>query len=184
MNDAIYFKALQIKSKIRNPNQILDRSSHEVIEATFMKQAEKEIKDLDIQKVKYTYPTDINYPDQFRQMLEPPLFLEYLGEPVWNNFELISVVGSRRIHPFTQDWLKTEFQNFLAHKDQIAVVSGGAEGVDQWAHWVSLSLSRPTIVVLPTGLGKIYPRSLESMKETVLKNKGCFLSEFPFSWSF
>ncbi len=183
MNDAIYFKALQIKSKIRNPNQILDRSSHEVIEATFMKQAEKEIKDLDIQKVKYTYPTDINYPDQFRQMLEPPLFLEYLGEPVWNNFELISVVGSRRIHPFTQDWLKTEFQNFLAHKDQIAVVSGGAEGVDQWAHWVSLSLSRPTIVVLPTGLGKIYPRSLESMKETVLKNKGCFLSEFPFSWS-
>ncbi len=183
MNDAIYFKALQIKNKIRNPKQILIRESSDSIESVYLKQAEDEIQNLIGLKINFTYPTDADYPDQFKTMLEPPLFLEYLGEPVWKNFELISVVGSRKIHPLTQDWLKSEFQNFLIHKDEIAVVSGGAEGVDQWAHWVSLSISRPTIVVLPTGLGKMYPQSLESMKDTVLRNKGCFMSEFPFLWS-
>lgn len=183
MNDAIYFKALQIKNKIRNPKQILARESGSHLESDYVKQAESEIQNLILQKIKFTYPTDVDYPEQFRLMLEPPLFLEYIGEAVWKKFELIAVVGSRKIHPLTQDWLKSEFQNFLLHKSEIAVVSGGAEGVDQWAHWVSLSISRPTIVVLPTGLGKMYPQTLEAMKETVLKKEGCFISEFPFSWS-
>lgn len=180
MKQAIQFKALQRSLGFRNPEAIVQLTSE--ITARFSSQelllAEHYLRSLVDKGIKYTYPGHEAYPAKFYKMLEPPLFLEYLGEPVWLKYDVLSIVGSRKIHSFTSSWLQREIPAFLENKPNVAVASGGAMGVDQCAHWTAVKTSRPTIVVLPCGIENLFPQSLNTLKKYVLECGGCFLSEF------
>lgn len=128
--------------------------------------------------VQITYPGRIDYPICFIEKLEdPPLLLFYLGEPVWLNRSCLAVVGSRKMTLETKNWLAKELHAFLS-ESQLVLVSGGARGVDQEAHYQSLRLALPTVVTLPSGLNKMYPSSLEEWKTDVLAKGGVFISEY------
>jgi len=181
MTNAIYFKWLQRKNKFRNPDSVLKKPdsfdiSNQITEFE-IKEIQKYLQDLQENQISYTYPSEFNYPKAFLQMKEPPLFLEYIGCPVWNQNPMIAVVGSRKCHPFTQGWIQTELYDFLVNS-KMTVVSGGAYGVDQLAHLTSIKAQVPTIVVLPTGLNQLYPKDLSDLKNEILYNGGCFISEF------
>lgn len=125
-----------------------------------------------------TYPGRFDYPICFLEKLEdPPLLLFYLGEPVWLKRASLAVVGSRKITIQSKKWLENELYTFL-HESQLVLVSGGARGVDQEAHYQALRLSLPTIVALPSGLNKMYPSMLEDWKQDVLAKGGAFISEY------
>lgn len=183
MNDAIYFKALQRKLKFRNPNSIISIDSILKIDPPLLSQrdlqdAENYIKQIEQKNISYVYPGHSYYPQAFYRMLEPPLFLEYLGYPCWMNNKTLSVVGARKIDILSQKWMQTELIEFLQLKKDIILVSGGAIGVDQMAHIISLKINRPTIAVVPSGLEKIYPDRLVEIKNEIIKCGGCLLSEF------
>jgi DNA processing protein len=110
-------------------------------------------------------------------MKEPPLFLEYQGVPVWKQAPMISVVGSREISPLTQKWMKGPLADFVA-RTGVTTVSGGARGVDQTVHFVSLKQNRPTVFVLPSGLGQMYPETLQDFRREEFAATACFISEF------
>lgn len=181
MTNAIYFKWLQRKNKFRNPKSILQKPdffniSSEILQSE-KSEIEKYLMDLEKNQISYTYPSHPDYPKAFYQMKEPPLFLEYIGRPIWNQNPIASVVGSRKCHPLTQNWIYTELYQFLV-QSKMTVASGGAYGVDQLAHLVSIKAQVPTIVVLPTGLNQLYPKDLSDLKNEILYNGGCFISEF------
>ena len=180
MKQAILFKTLQRSLGFRNPEAILKITPEMTIR--FSQQelvlAERYLLSLTDKGIKFTYPGHENYPASFYKMLEPPLFLEYLGEPVWLNYEMLAVVGSRKIHSLTQKWIQNEIPIFLDQKLNVAIASGGAIGVDQCAHWAAVKSSRPTIVVLPCGIENLFPQNLNTMKRHILDHGGCFLSEF------
>ena len=180
MKQAYYFKALQRKLKFRNPDHILSLEQNVKINISQrdLDDARLYVDSLYEHEIQYTYPGHSDYPVAFYKMIEPPLFLEYQGIPCWKHYKTMSVVGARKIDPLTRQWMSSELSDFLHYKSDIALVSGGAEGVDQMAHLLSLKLSRPTIVVLPCGLEKLFPYSLDKLKESFIKCGGCLISEF------
>lgn len=126
-----------------------------------------------LKRLRYGEP---NYPAEFMQILDPPLVLSFLGEPVWMR-DKIAVVGSRQPSQKTLWWLRKELGSILSQNDLVSV-SGGAIGVDQLAHQASIDLKMPTIAVLPSGLGNLYPKCFQTMSQDILKNGGCLISEF------
>ena len=180
MKQALLFKALQRSLGFRNPEAILKLTA-ELIARLGPQElilAERYLHSLTDKGIKFTYPGHETYPTCFYKMLEPPLFLEYLGEPAWLSHQALAIVGSRKIHSFTQSWLQREIPLFLEAKPNVVIVSGGAVGVDQCAHWAAVKSLRPTIVVLPCGIDNLFPANLNKLKKYVLESGGCFLSEF------
>lgn len=177
MNKAILFKALQRKNKYRNPDHVLDILSADCFSVTEIQRAEDYIKRINDCGIKYTYPGDPCYPAVFYKMIEPPLFLEYIGHPTWQSHELISVVGSRDCHDLTAHWLNTQLVHFLKI-ETVGLVSGGARGVDIKSHLVSLRAQKPTVAFLPCGLSQIYPLEFKLLVSQIVSGGGAVVSEF------
>lgn len=180
MKKAVLFKALQRHLGFRNPESHLEIKS-EILAKLLpdeLIRAECYVHSLKDKGIQYTYPGHEFYPANFYKMLEPPLFLEYIGEPVWMHKQILAIVGARKIHPFTDRWLRAEIPLFLEARLDVAIASGGAHGVDQCAHMTAVRSDRETIVVLPCGVENLFPTNLNSVKKYVLQTGGCFLSEF------
>jgi DNA processing protein len=118
-----------------------------------------------------------DYPASFHHLPEPPLLVTYMGKPIWQKQALVGVVGSRRPCPQTLEWMSHHLPGFL-QAAQMTVVSGGARGVDQWAHRLSLAAGRSTLCVVPSGLSCLYPEGLKEFSAEVTASGGAFLSAY------
>jgi DNA processing protein len=78
----------------------------------------------------------------------------------------------------TRMWMQRELGRFL-RAGGAAVVSGGARGVDQWAHRLCMDEGLPTLCVLPSGLLNPYPPGNQEFWERVVEGGGALLSTFP-----
>jgi DNA processing protein len=128
--------------------------------------------------LKWTHPGATDYPARLLESSAPPRILCYTGEPVWLREDLISVVGSREPSRDSMDWMRTHLLGLL-QEHRLSVVSGGARGVDTWAHEISLLAGRPTVCFLPSGILKPYPAKNERLFGRILKAGGCLVSGFP-----
>lgn len=176
--DVLFFKALQNKNHYRNPKAILAYEATLNFTNEELMSAQREIEDLLEKGIQFTYPTHEHYPKSFLLMKEPPLFLEFIGEPSWTHFEFLSVVGARKCHDLSRAWLEKELPAFLVQNPKLGIVSGGAIGVDQVAHIECVKSHRPTVVILPCGLGQMYPENLKNLKQSFLNQGSSFMSEF------
>lgn len=118
-----------------------------------------------------------DYPNSCYLMEDPPLTLSFLGSPSWRGARSLSVVGSREPCFESTQWMEKEFSDFCQRAKPV-IVSGGARGVDQKAHAIALRHHLSTVVVLPSGLGCLYPESLQEWVQPVLAAGGCFVSEY------
>ena len=180
MNKAIYFKALQKKNRYRNPDCILSQTEKIFLSSHELLLASEYLKKIEICGIKYTYPGHEDYPAFFYKMIEPPLFLEFIGQPCWNQFDFISVIGSRNCHDLTAAWISSQLVHFLKLNDSLGLVSGGAIGVDMRSHAAALRAKSPTIVVLPCGLREVYPAELKTIMTEILNSGGAIISEFSY----
>lgn len=179
MNQAILFKSLQRQLKFRNPQDVLVSPPLEKFQPDELESSSRYIDDLHLRSVRYAYPGHVDYPIAFYRMKEPPLFFEYFGEPAWKTTPILSVVGSRKIQSLTQSWMRAELSKTLKALP-MSICSGGAIGVDMMAHSVSLLENRPTIAVMPSGLGQIYPKQFAGMVSGIVAGGGAVISEFEF----
>lgn len=126
-----------------------------------------------------TTPGKKQYPVQLQQLAQPPkeLFiasenwLELLQKP------MLAVVGSRKVSAYGRS--VTEHLVSGAAARGIVIVSGLALGVDALAHQAALDAGGNTIAVLPSGLEAIYPTSHHQLAQTIIKNGGALISEYP-----
>lgn len=143
------------------------------------KQAEKDHQTTLKSGLEVAWPYHPSYPPPFLNMPHPPALISWKGLPVWKNRFLISIVGSRHPHTDTLMWMDTHLSVFLKNNhSHIGVVSGGARGVDQKAHALSLAYQIPTLCFLPCGLEYLYPRDLKKWLNPVLEGGGAFVSLF------
>lgn len=119
------------------------------------------------------------YPKSCYWMLDPPLTLSFLGHPAWQLGKSLAVVGSRDPAEESLLWMEQELAPAV-ERQQLHLVSGGARGVDQKAHSLAIRKNLPTSVVLPSGLGRIYPQNIQDWLEPVIEAGGCFVSEYDF----
>ncbi len=180
MQQALYFKILQRRNRYRNSNNVTELPFGLIYTEAEYEEALQYIKRLEQLQIQYTYPGHECYPPAFLKMKEPPLFLEYVGRPLWLESEMLAVVGSREITSYTESWMKTHLAEFLnAEGLNVGIVSGGARGVDQTSHLIAIKNKKPTVFVLPSGLMDLYPRNLVQFREDYLLNSAiCFVTEF------
>ena len=120
----------------------------------------------------------------FEQMKKVPKTLYYRGDTTLLQRPRVSIVGTRKPSHYTKQMTAD-----LAHKLAsvgVAVVSGGAMGVDGQAHFGAGYAN--TIAVMPCGLDVRYPMAHKSMFEAIEK-EGLLLSMYEAgtkaaNWSF
>jgi DNA processing protein len=103
---------------------------------------------------------DERYPVKLRRLFTPPICLYYSGDLNILQKRNLAVVGSRQPSTMYLNWMNHELGLFLSGQD-CAVVSGGAIGIDQASSRIALRHHRPSIVVVPSGLQKLYPKNID-----------------------
>lgn len=99
----------------------------------------------------------------------------------------IAVVGSRKAQ-----WYGKRITNHIVKElvsYDCAIVSGGAYGIDAYAHQAALESKGTTVVVAGSGLCHIYPRTHYRLFDQVVASGGCIISPFspdtkPAQWTF
>lgn len=137
---------------------------------------EEEIKKLEREGIKVLTIEDEEYPENLKNIYDPPPLLYYKGEIKKEDKNAISIVGSRKATYYGMDVAK-KLAKGLAERG-FTIVSGMARGIDTSAHWGALEGKGRTIAVFGCGINIIYPRENKKLAEEIVKN-GAIISEFP-----
>jgi len=119
---------------------------------------------------------DAEYPENLRDIADPPPVLYVLGEFKPQDSRSIAVVGSRRATPYGRTTAE-RFGRELAELG-FTVVSGMARGIDTCAHRGALAAGGRTIAVLGCGLDYIYPPENRNLMAKIAR-EGAVITEFP-----
>lgn len=118
---------------------------------------------------------DSDYPENLKQISDPPLVLFYQGNRSLLQTQMIGVVGSREILPQTKSLLRTWLPEWAA--TTYTIVSGNAKGVDCLVHRIVLGCAGKTIAVIGTGLNHSYPAENCALQAHIGRH-GLILSEY------
>jgi DNA processing protein len=125
-------------------------------------------------------PADPDYPRLLKEIPDPPAVLYYRGNPdlldAQGHNPVVGIVGTRDPSDYAQRWTR-KLASVLA-KNDIAVISGMAEGIDTQAHLGCLEANGQTIAVLGTGTDVAYPPRNQGLHQQILA-RGLVISEYP-----
>lgn len=133
----------------------------------------------EISKVIWAFSEE--YPPELLNLQNPPLFIFTQGDwesKRWSSIRRLSIVGSREASNQVLRWMDMELSRFL-NSTPALILSGGARGVDQKAHFLAQRNSLPTWVFFPSGLDQLYPQTWKGWSEDFLSSGGVFISEYP-----
>ena len=144
---------------------------------TFIKKATQEIKrchSLGIGIVSLDSP---RYPENLKHIPTPPLVLYYQGDNTKNDFNALSIVGSRTCT--SQGEHHSYNLSYDLSKIGLSIVSGLALGIDSQAHLGALDAGGRTIAVMGCGVDRLYPMENKDLWRRILDEGGCIYSEMP-----
>jgi DNA processing protein len=129
-------------------------------------------------KLKLLHLGDRDYPGEFTDLDEPPVFVTVMGgDGLEERMRKVAIVGSRKAT--VADVHRAEAMAVELTVAGFVVVSGGALGIDAAAHRGSVVCERPGVVVLPGGLEAITPRAHLRLFEDIVACGGALISEYP-----
>ncbi|MES2971942.1 MAG: DNA-processing protein DprA [Patescibacteria group bacterium] len=119
-----------------------------------------------------------DFPEKLKNIPSPPRLLYVLGdlEPLRHK-TVVSIVGSRAVSPYGRQ-ITSRLATEIAKQD-LAIVSGLALGIDAIAHQAAVDIGSYTVAVLPCGLDRFYPGTNHNLAEQILKQGGAIISEYP-----
>lgn len=123
------------------------------------------------------YPGHPFYPLHFLTLEQVPYLLRMQGSPIWLAKPGLAVVGHREPSLLSLQWMSQELGAFLKNQSCFTV-SGGARGVDQRVHSISLLEQVPTVALMPAGMNKIYPDKFKEWILPIINGGGAILSEY------
>jgi len=137
--------------------------------------------------MRFVIPGDAEWPARFADLVSCPPVQDMGGVPIglWVRGSVpfadavassVAIVGSRASTPYG-DRVASGLAADLASVG-IAVVSGGAYGIDAAAHRGALSEGGPTVAFLAGGVDEPYPRMNAGLLEEVALH-GALVSEYP-----
>ncbi len=119
--------------------------------------------------------SDEKYPENLRNIPDPPKTLYFKGKMDLLNNKMVAVVGSRKSSAYGR-WVAKELAQRLSMCN-ITVVSGLAVGIDTCAHSAAVGSQGSTIAVLGAGMDIRYPvQNLKLRRE--IEEKGLVLTEY------
>lgn len=137
---------------------------------------EKAIKIIERYKIDLTCYFDPDYPENLKQILQPPFVIFSRGKKL-TNAKKICIVGTRfptgKAKQFAFDVAKS-----FAEKDFV-VTSGMAMGIDSFAHKGAISVDKSTVAVLACSVENLYPRTNIGLASKIVNAGGSIISEYP-----
>jgi DNA processing protein len=122
--------------------------------------------------------TDKSYPNNLKQIYDPPALLYVRGDLQAKDDLAISMVGSRLSSSYGRMITERIAGDMARHG--VTIVSGMARGIDSAAHRGALSAGGRTIAVLGCGVDIVYPPENRRLFEEITAH-GAVISEFPMS---
>ncbi len=119
---------------------------------------------------------DETYPDQLREIFDPPSVLWTLGDIKLLCRPSIAVVGTRHPTPYGTGMAEVLARDLAAHR--MVILSGMARGIDTAAHRGALVAGGSTVAVWGTGTDVIYPKENKALAENILTAGGAIISEY------
>lgn len=157
--------------------RLLDRHSSQLESA--LQRARQSLEQYEDAGVRVLTFFDEHYPDQLRDLSDPPPVLYVRGDAALLASErLVAVVGTREPTRFGTT-AAGELTGALA-EDGWGIVSGLAKGIDTISHRSALQHDAPTVAVMGGGLDKIYPAENKGLAGEILDAGGTLVSEQPF----
>ena len=115
-----------------------------------------------------------DYPEQLRDIHDPPAVLYMLGAPPPDPTSVIAIVGARRCTDLGRE-LAREIGRGLGLAG-VTVVSGAARGIDASAHQGALDAGGMTLAVMGCGIDVVYPPGSRALIERI-RRCGTVVSE-------
>ncbi|AUI66777.1 MULTISPECIES: DNA-processing protein DprA [Glaesserella] len=119
---------------------------------------------------------DDDYPFLLKQISTAPPVLFVRGNVQSLSLPQIAIVGSRDYSHYGEHWA-SYFAGELV-KNQLAVTSGLAIGIDGFCHQRAVAENGVTIAVLGSGLAQVYPARHKKLAEQIIETSGTLVSEF------
>ena len=119
---------------------------------------------------------DEEYPDNLRNIYDPPPVLFMHGEFLECDYDAIAIVGTRKCTQYGRQVTEMLVKELVRNK--ITIVSGFARGIDTAAHRTALKNKGRTIAVLGNGIDQVYPPENRELR-IELVSQGVYCSEFP-----
>lgn len=139
---------------------------------------DKEIEVAIKNKVKIISYFDKDYPEQLRNLPDPPSILYVKGNLNKEDKISLAIVGTRRSTSYGR--LVTEYLIKELADYKFTIVSGLAYGIDTFAHEYAIKNNLKTIAVLGNGIGVYYPITNKKLQDKIPMEGGCLISEFPY----
>lgn len=126
------------------------------------------------------------YPEDLKNIHEPPYVLFYMGNIDLLSKRKVGIVGSRKNSIYGERATRVITKELV--KNDICIVSGGALGIDAIAHDECLKNQGDTIAILGSGLDIYYPYKNKALFNKI-REKGLIISEFlpgtkPYAYNF
>lgn len=149
--------------------ELIHRDLHDPLSLSLLKRDEQRFSVITI--------VDEHYPGVLKKIKDPPIVLYTWGNnALLQAMPAISIIGTR--HPSHEAKQKMAYIMEPLLKQHFIVVSGMAQGIDSYAHQMTLDYNGHTIAVLGSGFDHIYPKHHQPLFHQIAK-QGLLISEYP-----
>jgi DNA processing protein len=138
-------------------------------------EAERELIRMEELKGQILSCRDESYPEQLREIFDPPPVLWVLGDIELLRRPSIAIVGTRHPTPYGTGMAEMLARDLAARR--LVILSGMARGIDTAAHKGAITSGR-TVAIWGTGVDVIYPKENKSLAEKILMSGGAIVSEY------
>jgi DNA processing protein len=122
-------------------------------------------------------PEDVQFPQQLREIYDPPLVLYLRGNAEVVNKPGIAVIGTRHPTPYGVGMAERLACDLAARG--LVIFSGMARGIDSAAHRGALNGRGHTVAIWGTGIDEVYPKENKKIADQIIASDGAILTEFP-----
>ena len=116
-----------------------------------------------------------NYPNSLKNIVNPLVLYCQGNVSLLNKNHQVAVVGSRKATSYGKHFIDKIIRPLSRSK---IIISGGAIGIDAWAHQAALEEDQPTIAILGSGFQNLYPQQNIKLFANILANNGLLLTPF------
>ncbi len=154
----------EIASQISNASSLMDAAAYELSHMT-------------TENIHYVFYYDTDYPTRLFHVPDAPLLLYTKGRMNLQPQRSVAIIGTRKPTAYGKA-ITEELIETLKPYD-VTVVSGLAYGIDITAHRLCLQHEIPTIGVMGSGMGTIYPDHHVETAHQMMTNGG-IITEFAY----
>ncbi|MDR7129640.1 DNA processing protein [Algoriphagus sp. 4150] len=144
-------------------------------EIELLRKADELIDECEKKHFQILTPLHPDFPQRFKMQEDSPVVIFTQGKNLLNLERTVGIVGTRSATAYGKSATRKIIEDLAIY--QPAIISGLAYGIDIEAHRAALAVGLPTIAVMGSPIGHIYPAVHKKTAETIMKN-GTLVSEY------